>query len=417
MTTNLERWNYYLQDLESPQLFIDWTFYATVSAALQRRVCVGGLPHVPSSGQIFPNLYVVFIGPPGIGKTIAGRTALNLFKQFDKVQPGETTTKVVQLIKRAADSITLEALLKYLGLNYTSMEIPPQFTDGIKGKIYTSAPVAFFASEELGTLIKEDTNDFVTYLCQGWDCQDFIRETKTQGTDFIKNSCVTLLGSATPEWVKHSMNSRLLGEGFAARVIFVFGDTKRKSVFQYRFTKEQQHELNIFAKHIEKLTQLYGEVTFTAEAMDFMKTWYESGNIILNKDRRLLYYYSRKKVQLMKLSMAIHFSESTTMTVGIDSVQSALKMLAATEMDMHKALSGSGRNELAGIADLILNYIRTHGICTFRQLYLEFFNEGTQEELMSAISWLQDTQQLEGVEIVGARGYKIPSSSAKDDVQ
>ena len=62
--TNIEKWRYFLKDLESPDLFIDWGFYSMISTALQRRVWL-----FPDTFTLYPNLFVLLVGPPAAGKS------------------------------------------------------------------------------------------------------------------------------------------------------------------------------------------------------------------------------------------------------------------------------------------------------------------------------------------------------------
>jgi len=118
--TNLEKWNFYLKDLESPQVFLDWTFYGMISAALQRRLWIGSF----GKKEIYPNLYLIFIGPAGVGKSIAANEAKSLFKSFDGFNDKGRPTSI---IKTAPDSVTLEALTRFLHNNYVTRPWPANF--------------------------------------------------------------------------------------------------------------------------------------------------------------------------------------------------------------------------------------------------------------------------------------------------
>ena len=82
MTNLLDYWRCYCQDLESPDIFIDATLYAIVSAALQRNIAYGTQPHLVEHGGVYTNIYVVFIGPSRVGKSSAANPAKALYKSF-----------------------------------------------------------------------------------------------------------------------------------------------------------------------------------------------------------------------------------------------------------------------------------------------------------------------------------------------
>jgi len=351
MTTNLERWRYFYKDIESPDLFIDWTFYCTISAALQRRVCLDQVPHLAIGRPLYPNLYVIFIAPPGIGKSTAAYGSVDIFKSFGGFDSLETLDK--RLIKVAPSSLTLEQLYRYLNVNHTMHTLDPKYVvPNPKGKAltkYMSSPLAFFATEELGTLFQENTSDLVKFITEGYDCGDFHRETKTQGVDFIKHMCLMLLGCATPDWITEVSKNGLLKQGFAARTIFVWGDKKRHIRRKYTYSADQLKELGEFKKHLLALTKVYGPLTESPEADEWFTKWYEDGGEInrLNKDRRLVDYYARKKVHMTKVGMVMHFADKTDLTIGIEDYQNALAFLTLTEKDMHMALLGTSSDNPA----------------------------------------------------------------------
>lgn len=398
MSKNLDRWRFYCRDFESPDLFIDWTFYAMISAALQRRVWIGR----EGFKELYPNQYMIFIGPPAIGKTVAAGEATKLFKSFDIFEPGG---KPKTLFKIAPSSITLEALTRFLHNNYTINQWPPELNKP-KGSVYTSSPLVFFADKELGSLFKENQNDFVTFLTEGWESGDFHRLTKTQGEDVVKNMCITMLASATPEWMKNVVTSRMIGEGFTSRVIFVYGDTKRKQQFLYTFNDEQVAEFKEIRKHVEQLTKVFGQIPFEGEVFDWCESWYKDSKPI-NSDKRLVPYYGRKKLHLLKLAMAVHFADNTDLCLTVSDLEKAQKLLAETEKDMHKALCGSGNNPVFGLATDIYNAVEKEQVLTHKQILLRFFDQGTAEDIILAETYLTETQQLENTTVMGQPAFKI----------
>lgn len=401
--TNLQRWNFYTQDLESPQLFIDWTYYGLISAVLRRQVCINGRPDMRQSNLIFPNLFLIFVAGPGVGKSIAMSEAKRVIQSFDGF---DKSGKATSLIRLGPSSVTLEALLRYLNLGYTTYNVPKALC-GVDGKVYTYASVALMRGEELGTLLREDTHDLVSFLCEGWDCGDFHRETKTQGVDYIRNMCITLLGACTPEWVRENLSSSILSTGLSARTIFVFGPEKRKRQFDIQFSQEQLAALEQVKTHIKNLSQVYGQVIIPPDVMDWCRDWYENKAKPLNPNKKLRDYYERKKIHLMKLAMLIHFADNLSLTLTQNDFDQALDLLARTERDMHIALSGSGSNPAYSLATAIAKFLKDRGHTTYRKLLLEFFDEGDEETIKAALQFLLETKQVATSAASGEMTYSI----------
>ena len=68
----------YTKYSNSPAIYRKWSALATVSAALQRKVCVR-----LNGSQIFPNLYVMLCGGPGIGKSQAMNPCRNMLSKLE----------------------------------------------------------------------------------------------------------------------------------------------------------------------------------------------------------------------------------------------------------------------------------------------------------------------------------------------
>lgn len=417
MTTNLERWRYFYKDIESPDLYVDWTFYMMISATLRRNVCLDNLPHDPIGRALYPNLYVIFIGPPGVGKSTSAYGALDLFKSFGGFERLENAGK--RLITVAPNSLSLEQLYNYLNAHILIQDIPPQhITKNHEGKEirkYLSSPLTFFATEELGTLFRENTGDLVRFITEGYDAGDFHRETKTQGVNFIKNMCIALLGCATPDWITEVSKNGLLKQGFASRTIFVWGGTKRHLRRKYEFTRDQQAELLKIKDHIRQLLKLYGPIRETKEAEEWMTSWYEKGGETnrLNKDRRLIDYYARKKVHLTKLAMVVHFADSLTSEVTVEDYVKALRLLDRTEPEMHLALLGTATENpayliVSKIEEKLEAAIQNNGGFVRRgELLLatyEYCKDGTTT-FEDAITYLKDTGRI--IERAGSTGKPV----------
>lgn len=400
---NLWKWNLYLKDLESPDLYITWTILCTVAAALQRRVWFQSFDN-----GIFANLYTVFVGPPGIGKTLAAKQAKRIFRRFEILDKhGKSTSKIIL----APDSVTLEQLTRFMDKN-KAQQVWPTGHGKPPGSLYLSSPLAFFCEEELGTLFKDGSHDLAIFLTQGYGCEDFRRETKTQGIDVIINMCITMLGSTTPDWIRGNIATQLMGEGFTSRVVFVYAEKKRKLSPRFITGSVTQIEArDVISKHIEKLFGVFGEVKETAEAYKWLDDWYMQAAPLVNKDKRLLNYYSRKKVHLIKTAMAIHFLDSLDMTLTVNDYERALYLLNMTECEMHKALMSSGRNILYELSMNILKHlVESKKPVSLKDLLFYFYDAGNKTELIEALEFLMNTNQVDNIEKDGKTFY-IPHVS------
>ena len=250
MTTNLERWRFYMKDITSPDIFIDMGFYYMISAALQRRVYLGS-----DERPLFPNLYIILVADPGIGKGLVIIPVAQFLKhhkmkrlklpgvkmptpdeslnedmmnalmeeyaqvnnltlpgigmdgrskdgQGSSAQDSITKKKLTDeplVIPMSADAITYEGLVRNNARAIRSV-VPPAngVASGLaKNGVYTHSSICF-CLEEISSLFRQHTHDVVNYLIRTYDCGDYRYETKTQGIEQVKNTCVNLFGGTQP---------------------------------------------------------------------------------------------------------------------------------------------------------------------------------------------------------------------------
>ena len=358
--TNFERWSIIMQDLNSPQNYIDFAFCSLMSSCLQRRVWTG-----PEHMPLYPNLYLIFVGEPGIGKGIIIKPTTELLKYHklkdtnssDVVQQAAddmsfaqafgakpaTTKEEPLLFPVAAEATTYEARVTAMARSIRACRKGPN------GKVYTHSSMSFML-EEMASLFRRNTEDVVNFLIQAFDCGDYKKETKTNGVDFIKRSCLNILAGTTPDFMHTTFDSKLIGQGFSARVIFVFEHENRKNdLWIPEMSEEQKNHLSHIRCHIKTLHNLWGQATMSAEAREVMDEWWHEH--IKSKPlfhAKLLPYFARKQVHVQKLAMALHFGETAdSFEIGADKVKHALKMLAAIEPNMHNALAFENVNPIA----------------------------------------------------------------------
>lgn len=424
--SNLESvWNTYLQQIESPQIYIKFGFLYLIAAALQRRVWI------PFGTQnLYPNLFVILTGPPAIGK---GRviTQVKDFLSFHERLPDKTSLANIDLgssfdATQMEKSVIDAANRTDEGKKQPEAEIKPVFpilpdstslrsltsfvaksfwravytTPDGKRKMEGHSSCAFIL-EELFNLFKEqkETKDISRFLTCAWDCGDFRHETYCNGKDVVKKMCVSLIAGTTPEFMRQVVGSDLMNEGFASRTLFIWSDTNRFHKFDFGEMTAEQHEAKKhILDHLKVLSEICGPVSFEPAAYEYAKEWYEKRSYLpdfrVNHHYKMDGYYGRKKMHLLKIAMAIHFADSVERIITLADVEKAMEVLEEAEKSMHLALSGKGRNQLAPIAALVFHYIKKYGKQTFNNLLFEFADQVNKTELEEILALLVTTRQL-----------------------
>ncbi len=433
--TNFDAWHYYMKDVVSPQSFVTMSFYSMVASALQRRVYLGS-----DERPLFPNMYIILIADPGVGKGVALDpvvTALRTHKiKKMKIDPKAQMTTEEQadalaalmaemdtannkepngsfkklsnmeeplLFPLAASAITYEALVKVHAQSLRSI-----FPTGdkssrlLKSGLYTHSSLSFVL-EEISSLFRKHTEDVANYLITAFDCKDYKYQTIGRGTDRVINPCLNLLAGTTPSFMKEKFSENLLNDGFASRVIFVFEERNRHyNMFDMaEVSEEQVAAKNKVIQHLEVLGTLFGRARYADDAHVFMKDYVEKrlgeNREKVNKDPKLLYYYSRKNIHIQKLVMAMHFAETTDMTIQLDTCERAIKLLDRIELTMHRALNTSSRNPLDTIAIRVLQAIELKPMDKAEVWAMFFKDLQTPQEVETVMDFLVTTNKVKQI--------------------
>jgi hypothetical protein len=427
--SNYERWMRYMKDITSPESFIRFGYYYMIAAALQRRVWTG-----PEHQPLFPNMYVILVGDPGVGKGLVIKQVAE-FLRFHKLRSGldsigtadlSTPEKAaefaraeleftqanknkkddLQLIPVAADASTYEALVRAsaLAIRYINYKKWNPTLEKYDQGTYGHSSLCF-CLEEISSLFRKKTEDLVNYLLHAFDCGDYEYDTKTQGRDRVKKCCLSFFGGTTPAFMQTTFSDKLLNEGFSSRTIFVFEYANRfNKLFFPELSAEQKEDKQKLLEHIKRLSTIYGKVEMTPEAIEFMETWWQQQHTIErpNRSMKMDAYYARKNIHALKMAMAIHFSEDAEVNelnapknpITVEECKSALKLLEEVEMKMHYALGFDNQNPLAAPAKKIKEYIKKFGPQTRVDLMFEFNGLVRESELNEILMFLQNTSQL-----------------------
>lgn len=377
--TNRQKFEWYLNDLCSPRHFLTWNYYFSISSVLARKVWFS------HDSPIFPNLYMIFVGPPSVGKSWPADMTKKMLEGIKElvVIPGTEKTEWKNLVNFSPDSLTVERLIESLASSIESIKI----SDNPK-KHYVHSSMSFAITEELTNLFKQKQEDLVDFLVAGWNGGSFKRETKSGDRFNIQQMCINFLGCTTPDRLAKCVNSDLISQGFTSRTLFIYGDKPYHRVPEFNATVEQRAALEEVKKHWKAIGRLVGQVLISHAARDWLHNWIKyKMDSILNQDKKLEDYYGRKYHHLVKMAMICHFSEKTTMTLDVEDFEEALKQLELIEVDMNKALKSMGRNPIHTLAEAIKKGIEAAGQSgmSYRKILADYFDGGNKEEINQAL--------------------------------
>ena len=299
----------------SPKIFRQWGAISAVAGALERRVWVN------TPGVLYPNLYVLLLGPPGVGKT-------------------ETSWRVQQLMSMLDDHHTAPSNMTkaaFIDALNDASRIILQEEDSVE---YNSL---YIISNELGTLIDSYNREFLGTLTDLYDCKGYTERKRTAKLNItIDKPQVNMLASATPAWLSDIMPEGAWDQGFLSRVIIVFsGDNSPKPLFGSTNTGLSEALQESFTE----IGELHGEMEFTTEAAKLANDWHMAGGPKRPDHPRLNNYNTRRTAHLLKLMMIACASDFGHLTITADHYRTALGWLLDAEhymTDVFKAMVVGG---------------------------------------------------------------------------
>ncbi len=361
-------WMSFVDNTEPPDCFKQWVAISIIAATLQRK-CSLNLGHL----VLYPNMFVILIGPPGSRKTTAmdpGRDIL--------MQKG---------IKLSADATTKEALIRALRMSSTSV------SSLATGETVGHASLTIF-SPELTVFLGYDNLQLMTYLNNWWDCQDpWEYDTKdTELRDFIPAVWVNLIGATTPEILQTALPTESIGLGFTSRVIFVHA-YKIGKVVAMPFISEEAKKLRVdlFAD-LERIYLLSGEFKYTKDFVNDWTDWrYDQVEHPPFKDSKLAGYTSKRPAHILKLCMVVSASEGNSMEISGRTLSRAIDILARTERSMPNVFSGYGENRDARTLTEVMRTIALLGNegIKFSELLNRYVRDANKDVMLGIVRTLE----------------------------
>lgn len=380
----LRSYLHYASGNECPEMFHVWGAYAALSAAVSRKVW---LPFEDIA--IFPNLYVMYVGDAGNGKS----WALGKMKR-----------------------LLAEMKLPYSG----SLETPPGMWRFMAGNDKSDpplpSPVKFVAKWPDGvlrdchpmTIIANEFINFISLDQQGWvnslnDIYDedmYHYRTKNMGEDTLIGPYIVLVGALTTEVSSDLQKARIISTGLARRTLFqygqrLFGDPHAIPTF----TDSQKAARADCVAHLKRLNAptVNGAFTWTEEVREWWTNWYNPYlGTVPKQNPTIRSWYASKPTQVLKVAMLSALSESTDLVMNVGHLETSLAYLGRLEEDLPKIFGGVGRNELAAVAVKMFEFVQMCGEpVTMGKMRMQFFNScKPPHDFDQCISFLCDSGQL-----------------------
>lgn len=357
MSRHLDNWlaGYlaYTAEQESPEVYHLWCGVSAIAGALRRRAYVD-----MGYFTLFPNMYIVLVSPPGRCKK---STAMAIARR--------RLAKVVG-INFSVDSTSRERLIQDLSQIYV---------DG-----HSSLTVH---SSEFASFVSTSQMDMISFLTDIFDSPDeWTHKTKGGGTSKIKAPFVNLMAGTTPDWIAKAMPLDTIGIGLTSRIVFVYADQPREANPFPELSAAQKELQRLLEEDLQDISTISGQYVFSPEAKTAYSDWYRTRHdVTKHVDARLVGYYERKSVHLVKLCMVVAASQHNELIISLQNYEDAKKLIEQAEADMPRVFAHVGRNELnMGYEEVLAMLLRRpEGIS--RAELLDFFKQDLRKEELDEV--------------------------------
>lgn len=315
----------FTKDIPSPEIFRKWVAISTVAGSIQRRVWIES-----ANGIIYPNLFVLLVAPPAVGKTEAIRRAQQLWLSVNGLHV-------------APNSVTRASLLDVLDAAQTKTVLPNN-----DFQIFNALNVA---ASEFGVLVPAHDTEFLNTLNDIYDNPDVFREQRRHRQNkelAIQYPMLNIVAGTQPGYLATMLPEEAWSMGFTSRLVMIYSATQVKLQL-FTSNKPSEALLKNLTHDLTTITKLWGPVGWHADAAKAMVAWYEAGLPPAPTHSRLQHYNGRRLMFAFKLCAISSVSRGNDLTITPDDFQRATGwMLEAEELmpDIFRDMAGKSDKQV-----------------------------------------------------------------------
>lgn len=362
----LHNYMIYSSGNEAPEMFHVWGAYAALSAAVGRKVW---LPFEDEAK--FPNIYVMYVGDAGNGKSHAMGKTKRLIAEVGLPYSGSLETppgmwRFMSGNPKADPPVTAPENVKRTA----------RWPDGVLRDTHAMTVIA----NEFINFISLDQQGWVSALNDIYDQDNYHYRTKNMGEDTLLGPYIVLIGALTTEVSSDLQKARIISTGLARRTIFQYGQRRFNDPHPKPEYLDHQKAARAFCvEHLKRLNAngTSGAFSWPEDVDTWWTNWYgDHLRQVPLRNPSVRSWYATKADQMLKLAMLTSLSEDTSLQLQIPHFELALRYLTILEDDLPKIFGGVGRNELAGVAMKMYEFINClPDPITITKLQSQFFNQ------------------------------------------
>jgi len=295
---------------QSPRIFRKWAAASIIAGALERKVWIKAFGRI-----LYPNMYVLLVGGPGVGKTDGIREVFDFSSK-------------VPTLHLAPSNISRASLIDSLNKATRTVLRP---TDPIPHQSFNMLTAA---ADEFGVFLAQYETSFMSTLNKLYDGTIYTEEKRSM-KDGIKmeKPLLNIIAGTTPAWLGGTLPETAWAEGFSSRLVLIYsGERIKVDPFTERFSDDNlRHALESDLKDIH---HLYGQISWEEDVVQAFRDWYMADCPPIPDHPKLEHYIPRRHIHLLKLCIVMSAQRSSDLVIRMEDYQTAMNMFLEAESYM-----------------------------------------------------------------------------------
>lgn len=319
----LKGWLEWGDPLPAPLTLRLWGGIGAISAILSRRVWLRANSRLP---PLYPNLFIMLVAPPRVGKDLAINSAAALCKDADKIAKKKYGAHIIHI---GGESISPKGLLDKLNDPQSKQTVQ------INSKEVSDIHSLCFFIGETTTAIYEYNIQLIGIMNDLWNCKPGYGET-IRGIDYtIKNPHLMMLLGNQPDTLFRIFPESVFKMGFTARVFFIYAPARMKKKVYLEKHEEDLLDNSLYnklANHLAEISQWSGEMRTTKGFREAVND-FEHDDPCPVPGSRFEHWNGGRGLNTQKLALCLAASEKSR-EVGLPHWKRAVEYLFAAEKHM-----------------------------------------------------------------------------------
>lgn len=366
----------------SPVLYRKWAAISTIAAVTEQRTWVA------TARGIHPNLYIILVGHPGVGKTRIIREARAYMLKMPDFHMAPTSMTAASLVDALAASKRFIPRLPDAPLEYNTLTI---------------------AADELGSFVHKYDNEMIANLSAFYDPDPYGHHRRGKELKIkIERPQLNLLCGSTPSNLMAFMPEGAWEQGFTSRIIMVFSDERIIGDDFDGTTSDLNPDL---VDDLKQIGSLIGEARATEDYRKLISLWREAGESLDHAPApnhpKLLHYNTRRRTHLYKLSLIACLDRGNTLLLTREDFNRAMSWLTEAETYMPDIFKAGSTGADAKAMDEIWHMVMIAGKVHEHQIVNYARERVPAHSVMRVIEVMERSNMIRAVALDKKTGMRI----------